>query len=345
MSAARRFLFRAMAAVATMLACGGLSDAQTADDFYAHHVLTYYLGTSAGGSWDVYLRVLMEHLADHLPGRPKIVLEYMPGAGGVRLLNFMANVAPRDGSAIATPLPTSLLSAALDPLHSHFSPPKFAWIGSMARIQDVISVRSSAPVKTIADARRIETKMGVTGVGSNTYFDIAIANALLHTRFKPVLGYQGSSDLDLAIERGELDGRADTWDDWTTSHPQWIARGEIRQLLQIGVSKLPAIGGAPLFSDLVGNADDKRLLNFLSVGIAVGRPLFAPPGAPPVRVAALRQAFVATMRDPAYIADAQRSRLSVGDWTSGEQIQRMVEDDFNAPTDLVRRAQAVTSLQ
>ena len=318
--------------------------AQSPRNFYKDRTITFYLATPPGGSWDVYSRILISHFSDHIPGHPKIILQYMPGAGGVRLLNFMAQSAPKDGSAIATPLPTSLLSAAFAPKQSHFSPPAFQWLGSMARIQDVISVGSSSPVQSISAAKRRPATMGATGTGSNTYFDVVLANALLHTKFKLVMGYEGSSDLDLAIERGEIDGRADTWDDWTTDHSEWVKDGKIKQLVQIGLTKLPEIGDVPLFSDLVANKQDKKLLDFLSPGAAIGRALFAPPGTPPDRVAVLRDAFAQTMNDPGYLADARSHKLSAGDWKSGVEVQKTVEDDFNAPPQLVGRAKSVMAL-
>jgi tripartite-type tricarboxylate transporter receptor subunit TctC len=332
-------------AVLAMLACGASrSTADPVEDFYKGKVITYDLATTAGGSWDVYLRVLINHLSDHIPGHPKIVIQYMPGAGGVRMLDYMYNVAPKDGSVIATPLPTSLLSAKLDPELSRFSPQRFQWIGSMARIQDVISVWHTVPVKTIDDARKTQVTVGVTGAGSNTYFDIAMANNLLGTKFKPVQGYQGSADIDLAIENREVDGRANTWDGWAAAKPDWLAQKQIINLVQIGLSKLPEIGDVPLFSDLVQNADDKQVLTFLSAGIAVGRPIFLPPETPADRVAALRRAFAETMADPAYVTEAKARNISAGDWTPGDQIQSIVASAFDTPPALIDRAKAVLTL-
>jgi tripartite-type tricarboxylate transporter receptor subunit TctC len=322
--------------------------AATADpvaDFYHGRTINHLLATTPGGSWDVYLRVLIKHLSNHIPSRPNIVLQYMPGAGGVKMLEYMHSVAPKDGSAIATPLPTSLHFSALNPLAANFKPAQFQWIGSLARIQDVISVWHEHSVKTIDDARKIDVKMGVTGTGSNTYFDIAMANNLLGTKFRPVQGYRGSVEIDLAIERREVDGRANTWDGWAAAKPDWLKKGLVIHLVQIGRTKLPEIGNVPLFTDLVSDPADKQLVEFLSAGIAVGRTVFMPPGAPAERVEALRRAFQATMEDPAYIADSKARNLSVGEWASGQEIQDLVTKSFDASPAVIERANTVLKIE
>ena len=196
------------------------SAADSVTDFYRGRTINHLLATTPGGSWDVYLRVLIKHLIDHIPGRPNIVLQYMPGAGGVKMLEYMHSIAPKDGSVIATPLPTSLHASALNPLSANFKPASSIGSEALREIQDVISVWHESPVKTIDDARKISAKMGVTGTGSNTYFDIAMANSLLGTKFQPVRGYRGSVEIDLAIERREVDGRANTWDGWAAAKPR-----------------------------------------------------------------------------------------------------------------------------
>ena len=319
--------------------------ADSVADFYRGRTINHLLATTPGGSWDIYLRVLIKHLANHIPGRPSIVLQYMPGAGGVKMLEYMNSIAPKDGSVIATPLPTSLHASALNPLAANFKPAQFNWIGSLARIQDVISVWHENPVKTIDDARKIGAKMGVTGTGSNTYFDIAMANNLLGTKFKLVQGYRGSVEIDLAIERREVDGRANTWDGWAAAKPDWLRAGLVIHLVQIGRTKLPEIGDVPLFSELVSSPEDKRLVEFLSAGIAVGRTVFMPPGTPAERVEALRHAFKATMEDPAYIVESKARNLSVGEWTSGKEIQDLVTKAFEASPAVIDRANSALKVQ
>ena len=333
-------------AVVSAAAVATSARADETEAFFKGRTLSWALATTPGGSWDVYLRALSGHLSNHIPGRPRIVIQYMPGAGGVRTLDYMYNVAPKDGTALATPLPTSLLTAALEPGKATFNPTRFQWIGSMASIQDVITVWHAVPVRTIADARQRTVLMGVTGAGSNTYFDIAMANNLLGTRFKPVTGYQGSVEINLAMERGEVEGRANTWDGWTTGKPDWLERKLIVHLAQIGLKRLPEIGAdVPLMTELVEGADDKRLVEFLSAGIAIGRTIYMPPEVPAARVAAVRRAFAAAIADPAYVGEARALKLSTGDGMPGEQLQELITRTFGAPPELVQRARQVLTLR
>ena len=215
----------------------------------------------------------------------------------------------------------------------------------MARIQDVISLWHTVPVKTIEDAQKTEVTVGVTGAGSNTFFDIAMANNLLGTKFKMVQGYRGSVDLDLAMERRETDGRANTWDGWAAAKPDWLARKLVVHLVQIGLSKLPEIGDVPLFLELVKNPADREVAEFLSAAIALGRIIFAPPDVPADRIAALRRAFVETMNDPAYVEEAKARKLSTRDWMTGEQMESIMVKVFESPPELIERAKAAVTLK
>ncbi len=319
--------------------------AEPVEDFYRAHPIAWNLATTPGGSWDVYLRVTAKFFGRHVPGHPSIVVQYMPGAGGLRALDYMYNVAPKDGSAIATPLPTSLLTAALEPEKANFDPRKFVWIGSMAPIQDVITVWSSVPVNTIEDAKHRETLVGVTGAGSNTYFDIAMANNLLGTKFKPVQGYNGSVEINLAMERGEVEGRANTWEGWAAAKPDWLAKHLIRQLVQIGLRPLPEIGDAPLFSDLVSGADDKALAKFLAAGVGLGRVVYTPPQVPADRAEALRAAFDQTMTDPDFVAETKRLNIDASGWTTGRALDDVVQQTFGASPGLIQRAKDALTLK
>jgi tripartite-type tricarboxylate transporter receptor subunit TctC len=330
-------------ALAAFTAAADAARADSVVDFYQGRTINYFLATTAGGSWDVYLRVLINHWTRHIPGHPTIVLQYQPGGGGVKTLEYMYAVAPKDGTAIATPLPTSLTYSALNPRSVSYQPQRFQWIGNMARTQDVISVWHTVPVKTIADAQAAAVTMGVTGPGSNTFFDIAMANSLLGTKFKMVQGYRGSVELDLAMERRETDGRANTWDGWAAAKPDWLAKKWVVHLVQIGPSKLPEIGAVPLFLDLVKDPADRQVAELLSGAIALGRAVLAPPGVPAERIAALRRAFDATMADPAYLEECKARNLSIGGAMTGEQMDRLMLALFGAPPDLVERAKAIVT--
>jgi tripartite-type tricarboxylate transporter receptor subunit TctC len=330
-------------ALATFIAAADPARSDSVGDFYKSRTINYFLATTAGGSWDVYLRVLINHWVKHIPGNPAIVVRYQPGGGGVKTLEYVDAIAPKDGTVIATPLPTSLLYSALNPRSVSYKPQRFQWIGNMARTQDVISVWHTVPIKTIAAARESVATVGVTGPGSNTFFDIAMSNRLLGTKFKMVQGYRGSVELDLAMERRETDGRANTWDGWAAAKPDWLANKWVVHLVQIGLSRLPEIGDVPLFVDLVKDPADRQVAEFLSSAIALGRTIFAPPEVPPERIAALRRAFDATMTDPAYLEECKARNLSTGEWMTGQQMEGLMDRMFASPPELVERAKAAVT--
>src|SRR5262245_47159458 len=302
-------------AVASLLALVSAAQAQSVADFYRGRTITYNLAVPDGASWGLYARTFIEHLRKHIPGEPLVVLQVMPGGGGVAAGNYIFNVASKDGTIIGTPLSTAMVFAATDPSQVMYDPRKFSWIGSMAVVQDVITVWHTAPVKTLDDAKRIELIMGATGKGSNSFQDIALANNLLGTKFKPVRGYKGGAEINIAIERGEVHGRSTTWETWPGSHPDWLADKKIVHLVQLGPRKLPEIGDdIPLFRDLVSDPEQKAIVDFVGVSLAMGRAVYAPPGVPADRVAALRAALIATVKDPTYISAIQRLALDAATW-------------------------------
>jgi tripartite-type tricarboxylate transporter receptor subunit TctC len=321
------------------------AEAQSVADFYRGKTVSYILAVPDGASWGLYARTFIEHLRKHVPGNPNIILQVMPGGGGVAASNYIYNVAAKDGTVIGTPLSTAIVFAATDPKEVMYDPRKFNWLGSLAVVQDVISVWHTAPAKTMDEARKIELVMGATGKGSNSFQDIALANNLLGTKFKPVRGYKGGADINLAIERGEVHGRSTTWESWPGSHPGWLREKKIVHLVQLGPRKLAEIGDeVPLFRDLVRGSEERAIVDFVGVSLAMGRAVYAPPGTPADRVAALRTALVATVQDPAYIADAKRLALDTATWQTGEAIQKVVNEAFSLSPALIQKAKAAMDL-
>jgi tripartite-type tricarboxylate transporter receptor subunit TctC len=268
----------------------------------------------------------------------------MPGGGGVTAGNHIFNVAAKDGTVIGTPLSTAMVFAATDPAQVKYDPRKFSWIGSMAVVQDVITVWHTAPAKTLDEAKRVELIMGATGKGSNSFQDVALANNLLGTKFKPVRGYKGGADINIAIERGEVHGRSTTWESWPGSHPDWLRDKKLIHLVQLGPRKLPEIGDdVPLFRDLV-SGEQRAIVDFVGVSLAMGRAVYAPPGVPKDRIEALRIAFLATMKDPAYISQAKTLKLDTTTWQTGETVERIVNDAFSLSPTLIQKAKAAIDL-
>ena len=336
----------ALTSIATALTLAALvpASAQSVADFYRGKTITYNLAVPDGASWGLYARTFIEHLRKHVPGNPNIILQVMPGGGGVAAGNHIFNVAVKDGTVIGTPLSTAMVFAATDPGQVQYDPRKYSWIGSMAVVQDVITVWHTAPAKTLDDAKRIELIMGATGKGSNSFQDVALANNLLGTKFKPVRGYKGGAEINIAIERGEVHGRSTTWESWPGSHPNWLAEKKLIHLVQLGPRKLPEIGDeVPLFRDLV-SGEQQQIVDFIGVSLAMGRAVYAPPGIPKDRLEALRLAFLATMKDPAYIAQAKKLKLDTDTWQTGEAVERIVNDAFSLSPALIQKAKAAIDL-
>ncbi|MDF2119671.1 hypothetical protein PY365_29335 [Roseiarcaceae bacterium H3SJ34-1] len=331
----RRPIFSLLAVGTLTIGAHTTADAQ---DFYKGKTITYNIATATGGSWDVYLRIVIKHLTRHIPGNPSIVLQYMPGAGGARALNYSYQVAPKDGTYIATPLPTSLLFAQLDPATVAAKPRDFQWIGRFAKTQDVIFVWHGANVASLDEAKKRSINMGVSGTASNLFFDIMMANRFLGTQFKPVLGYQGTAEIDLAIERGELEGRAGPWDGLVATKSGWLNDKKLKVLAQIGIDKLPALADVPLLGDLVSDKKDKAAAELISAYYTVGRVIYTPPGVPSERVNELRTSFMAAMSDPAYEQDVQTAKLSSGEAMSGDDLQALLTNIFSADPDTIARA-------
>jgi len=318
---------------------------QSVADFYRGKTITYNLAVPDGASWGLYARTFIEHLRKHVPGNPTIILQVMPGAGGVTASNYMYNVAARDGTVIGTPLSTAMVFAATDPKQVQYDPRKFSWIGSLAVIQDVISVWHTAPAKTLAEAKKTELIMGATGKGSNSFQDVALSNNLLGTKFKAVRGYKGGAEINIAIERGELHGRANTWDGWPGAHPDWLRDKKLIHLLQLGPRKLPEIGDeVPLLRELVQPGEQRQIVDFMGAQLAMGRSVYGPPGIPKDRLAALRTALVATMKDPAYIAQVAKLRLDAKTWQTGEAVERIINEAFSVSPALIQKAKAAIDL-
>jgi tripartite-type tricarboxylate transporter receptor subunit TctC len=335
-----------VATAAALTASASTTQAQqSVADFYRGKTIIYNLAVPDGASWGLYARTFIEHLRRHVPGNPTIILQVMPGGGGVAAGNHIFNVAAKDGTVIGTPLSTAMVFAATDPKEVMYDPRKYSWIGSMAVIQDVFSVWHTAPAKTLDDAKRVELIMGATGKGSNSFQDLAVANNLLGTKFKAVRGYKGGAEINIAIERGEVHGRANTWDGWVGSNPDWLNDKKLIHLAQFGPRRLPEIGNdVPLLRDLVAEGEARQIVDFVGVNLAMGRSVYAPPGIPKDRLEALRAAFLATMKDPAYIAHAKKLKLDTETWQTGEAVERVVNDAFSLPPTLIQKAKAAMDL-
>lgn len=309
---------------------GAALSQQAVEEFYRGRKIDLVIGYSPGGTYDLYARLVARHLGRHIPGKPLIVPRNMPGAGSRTAATFVASIAPRDGSVLATADQSLALQQAAGDNRIKFDTTKFIYIGNPNVENNTTVTWHASGVKTIEDAKRRTVTMGATGGSTSSQYPKAM-NALLGTKFKIILGYPGGNDINLAMERGEVDGRgSNSWASWKATRPHWLAENKINILVQIGLKKAPDLPGVPLLMDLAENPDDRALLRLLSGSTQIGRPIFTTPEVPAERVAALRTAFDAMLRDPAFLQEAKKENFDI-DPVSGEALQKLVGEIAATP--------------
>jgi tripartite-type tricarboxylate transporter receptor subunit TctC len=320
------------------------AQAQPAEDFFKGKTLRFTVVYEPGGTYDLYSRVLIMHLAAHIPGNPSIVIQYMPGAGGITGTVNLYDKAARDGTQLAM-LPRDIaVNQMLHPEAARYDAKRFNWIGRVASYTGVMLVMSRTGVKTADDLRRIEVVAGSWGNTTDSFATPTLLNALAGTRFKIVTGYRGAADVDLAIERGEADARVASWTALKTTRSEWLKDGRIVVPFQTGLKRHADLPDLPLISDLAVNDAGRRILEFMNSDSSVGWNAVAPPDVRPDRVAVLRQAFDATMRDPEFLADARKQGLEIVPGR-GDEVQQVVERTLSTTPDLVTRLAAIVGGQ
>jgi len=307
-------------------------------DFYRGKQIRFVVRTTPGGDYDQYSRLLARFMGKYIPGNPQFVVVNMPGGGGITAANYMAQVAPRDGTVIgivSQGIPADQALGLSPQLKADLR--EFNWIANVVHSNSLLVVWHTSPTKTFEDAKRRVTTIGTTGAGSVSVQFPAFYNNVLGTKFKIVFGYPGGQHIDLAMERGEVEGRgANPYSGWMASKPTWIPQKLIIPLIQSGVEKEPALPDVPLIVDQPVKPEDKPLLNFMAQAAAIGRPLATTPGVPAERVAALRAAFAATVKDPEFIATAAQENMEIRPMT-GEKMQEIIVGLLNAPQDVRER--------
>jgi tripartite-type tricarboxylate transporter receptor subunit TctC len=310
-----------------------------AADFYAGKTIDLIISTSVGGGLDRNARIVANHLGNHIPGKPTIVPKNMPGAGHVRAANYLFTQAAKDGTALGTLIPAFVTAQVLKTTKAiQFDAAKFNWLGSTSSTNSTVYVLTSTGVATVEDARKKQVTMGATGSGSYTMLYPLIMNSVLGTRFKIVSGYKGGSEVHLAMERGEIEGRAgNNFSSLKAENGEWLTSRKITVITQVGLKRDPEFASVPLLTELAKSADDRAILKLFSADVVLGRPFLTPPGVPAERVRLLRKAFDEMTKDPAYIKDSTKSGFDVAP-TSGEEIQSVVQDLIDTPAAVVERA-------
>ncbi len=295
--------------------------ADAVSDFHRSNPIKYYVSTSPGGGYDLVSRIFVRYFPNHMPGKPSIIVMNMPGAAGVTLANWTANVAPKDGTMLGMANLTVPMNQVIAPDQVRYDASKLNWIGNLEQATLSLFTWHTSPTKTMQQAMARETIMGVSSKTSVLYQMLALSNKLLNTRFKIILGYEGNRVL--SVERGEIEGSASTLQNYPGIAPQWVLERDINILTVNAEKRVPRFSNAPTMTELTDNPVHKKMLEFMMLQSATARAIFAPPGVPPDRLEALRRAFDATARDPGFLADMQPPQTGA-EPTTGEETQAAV---------------------
>jgi hypothetical protein len=311
--------------VLTTLALPAAATAETVADFYKGKTVNVLIGVGAGGEYDLQARLVARFLGKHIPGNPLVVAQNMTGAGGLKMANYLYEVAPKDGTyigMIANSFP-ALQVVGLDGLQ--FDASKFGWLGTMAATVETMAIWHTAGINS-------------SGKGAITYTLPAVMNEVLGTRFKIVTGYTGGNQINLAMERGEVQARNNTWSSWKATKPDWLRDKKLSIIVQAG-PRAPDLD-APSLEDLAKNAEDRQLIELIVSGTQLGRPLATTPGVPEERLKALREAFAATMKDPEFVEEARKLNFEV-EPVLGDALQEVVAKVLGTPKNVADRARPI----
>jgi tripartite-type tricarboxylate transporter receptor subunit TctC len=334
-----RSVAAAAAVVVTAVLVAASAHADGAADFYRGRNVELYVGYSVGGGYDLYARVLGRHLGHHIPGNPTVIVKNMEGAGSLRLANWVFRVAPKDGSVIAMIGRGTGFDPVLGQQGAQFDGTRFTWIGSgNHEVSICVNFEGRAGVTRFEDLLTKEMTVGGTGPSADTDQFPRVINGVLGTKMKIVSGYPGGNDIVLAMERGEVQGRCGwSWSSVKATHGAWIAQKKLNVLVQLSLQKHAELPDVPLVVDFAKNDEQQQILKLIFARQVMGRPFLAPPGIPAERAEALRKAFMETMTDPAFLADAEKSQLEVNP-VSGEEVQKLVAEVYRTSPEVAKKA-------
>jgi tripartite-type tricarboxylate transporter receptor subunit TctC len=331
------------AGLATLLLLALFAPARAQEDvaqFFHGKTVRIIVGVGVGSGYDLNARLLARHLGDYIPGHPTVIVQNQPGAGSLIMTNQLFVAGPFDGTAIGASFNGMPTTPLLQPAAARFDPTRFNWLGSTNRETQVTYVWHTAPVQTLDDLKSKELIVGAQAPGSTQYDFPMLANQIFGTKFKVVTGYESTPKIHLAMERGEVHGNGAT--NWTTLkllNSNWIEEKKVKVLVQWGLKKHPDLPDVPLILDLAPTEAAKQALRLGLARLEYGRPFFLPPGVPAERVAALRRAFDAAMKDPALLAEAEQSKIEI-EPLSGEEVADLVKQVSATPPEVVARVRA-----
>jgi tripartite-type tricarboxylate transporter receptor subunit TctC len=319
------------------------SHAAGVDDFYKGRTLSIIIGYSVGGGYDTYGRLLSRYIGDHIPGRPTVVPQNMPGAGSIKAANYIYGVAPKDGSAIATFGRTIPVAPLLAAAGATFDGTKFTWLGSISKDTSLCVTSSKSEIKTWNDFLAKPSTFGGEGAGADPDVFARLYKNVFGAKAKLVTGYPGTNDVALAMERREIDGFCGlSWSTLKSRHPDWLNNKSINIIVQAGLKKEPELPDTPFAIDLASTQEQLQIVKLVLVSQEMARPFAAPPGLPADRRAALLAAFDQTLKDRAFLAEAKMADLDV-DPVSAQEIDALLAEVYATSKTVTDKAAKATS--
>jgi tripartite-type tricarboxylate transporter receptor subunit TctC len=335
-------MYRALQFLLLAFVFGPAPAAQAADDFYKGKTIALVVANAAGGGYDLYARLLARHMGRHIPGEPSFIVKYQPGAGGLVMANAIYGTAPRDGLTIGLMARANPLERALENPAAKFENQSFTWLGTASSFADdayCLVIRADSSVRSIADAQRPGPPLvfgGVAAGGTDTDL-LLVARSVFGLNLQLIRGYGGVPDINIAIRRGEVDGQAVGTSALRNSMADWLTAGKLRFLVQFGHdTRWQGLPDVPSAHELARTPDDRALIALAELPLKMARPFIAPPDLPPARAAILKEAFMATQRDPAYLRDASELQVDISP-LAGEEIAQILQRLARSPPDLIRR--------
>jgi tripartite-type tricarboxylate transporter receptor subunit TctC len=327
-------------AAAASLAATSASAADSASSFYDKKQITVIVGSSPGGGFDTYSRLLARHLGDHIPGHPTLVVQNMEGAGGIRAANYIYNVAPKDGTVIGIAQRAVFIEPLFGSKEARIDARKLSWLGSLNTEWSVAVAGRDSGLASIDDALKREIPVAASGPTSDDYIYPAVLNNVLGTKFRLIAGYKGTAEEVLAIQRGEVAGMIGwAWSAVRARAGQLVDDGELKVLVSLAPERRPGLEHIPSIYDYAKSDEDRQVLSFVFAPQIIGRPYFGPPDIPADRLALLRVGFDAMVKDPAFLADAAQQKLEL-DPASAETLQQRIDALYATPPAVIARANA-----
>jgi len=323
--------------LATVFSCLATMTAQAQEPFFARKTITISIGYTAGGSYDLYGRLVARHLGKHIPGQPTVVAQNMPGTGSLKAAAYLYDVAPKDGTALGVVVESAALEQALGNPAAQYDAGRFTYVGRVATSNNIFMQWHTSKVQSIDDSKRIESSLAGTGPGSIAETVPRLLNALAGTKFKLVSGYPASNEAMLAMERGEVEGASSSWAAVSVGKKEWLRDKKIRIILQTAPERVKELPDAPALPEMGTTAEDKQVYALYASGSAIGRTVIAPPGIAPERVKILRDAFNAMVKDSDFVADIQKLNVEL-DPLPGERVQELIVRTLNVPLAVRERA-------